>query len=286
MKKLFLKGKSMKPFFKEGDILVYQEIDKNNILKNDVIVFKRNKSSEPVVHRIVEVKKSNNERIFITKGDNAKYSDKPVLEDQILGVVEGKIKKGKLIKLSRKSENIKSALALIYLRTKLIIYRNLYHLSPIILNSVLSKFIKMSTKKRKNHDEYYFFNKKVAIYDKEQHNYQWIHYCFNNKPERFINFININMTENKDDVIKSNPDIIFRTEDDEGLIYNPKTGTIQILNETGVYIYKLLDGKHTKGDIITKLFNKFEIEDEDKAEKDFDVFIEKLISDNLIGVLK
>ncbi len=279
MKKLFLKGKSMKPFFKEGDILVYQKI--NNILKNDVVVFQMEKSSESVVHRVIEVKILNNDRIFITKGDNAKYPDKPVYVDQILGLVTGKIKNGKFIKISRKKEKIKSFLALIYLRTKLILYKILYHLNPIIFKLSLSKFIKMSFIQKEDQYEYYFFNKKVAIYNKEQHNYQWIHYCFIKNTERFINFINKNMSEKKLNVMKRNPDIVYRTEDDEGLIYNPKTGEMKILNETACFMYSLLDGKKSKEDIVDKLINEYDIEKE-IAIKDVENFLKDLSEKKLI----
>ena len=42
-----------------------------------------------------------------------------------------------------------------------------------------------------------------------------------------------------------NPDVVLREEDEDGgLLFNPDTNQIRVLNHTGLFIWKLCDGSH------------------------------------------
>jgi radical SAM protein with 4Fe4S-binding SPASM domain len=76
--------------------------------------------------------------------------------------------------------------------------------------------------------------------------------------------------------IKRNDNIIFREEGEAGLLCNPDTGGVTILNETGKFIWPRLDGGKNREDIIEEMLESFEVSDKQKAAEDFDGFIQEL----------
>ncbi len=54
--------------FNKGDIMILYSPDKAVV--GDVIVYLTAQRSDPIIHRIVEIKEENNKRFFYTKGDN------------------------------------------------------------------------------------------------------------------------------------------------------------------------------------------------------------------------
>ncbi|MBW1995035.1 MAG: SynChlorMet cassette protein ScmD [Deltaproteobacteria bacterium] len=62
----------------------------------------------------------------------------------------------------------------------------------------------------------------------------------------------------KKEKIKASPSIVLREEfDDQTLLYDPDTGDTFALNPVGVYIWKLLDGRHTEREIVNATINRF-----------------------------
>ena len=48
-----------------------------------------------------------------------------------------------------------------------------------------------------------------------------------------------------------NNDVVLREEDPDGaLLFNPDTNQIRVLNKTGLFIWKLCDGKHDLSSIV------------------------------------
>lgn len=77
----------MKKGFNKGDILFIVGANPEKLEVGDVIVFNANQRF-PVIHRIVEIDVSGNERIFSTLGDNNQAqlpSEKEISEEQIIG---------------------------------------------------------------------------------------------------------------------------------------------------------------------------------------------------------
>lgn len=81
----------------------------------------------------------------------------------------------------------------------------------------------------------------------------------------------------------ANPEIVFREEDKEALLFDPKTGEIKLLNETGSFIYKLCDGRHKREDIVREIIENFEIDDEERVKGDLDRFLKGLQDKGYVG---
>ena len=81
----------------------------------------------------------------------------------------------------------------------------------------------------------------------------------------------------------ANPEIILEKEDDGVLLFNPDTGEIKILNETGAFFYERLDGKTPVKDVIKELCAIFDGITRDEAEKDIADLLEELIKYKLVA---
>ena len=83
---------SMNPAIYKGDAVIYEsriDIDDYNV--GDVLVFK--KDSKVVVHRIIEIKNIDGEKIFYTKGDNNNGPDGyPITEKDVLGLCKKRVR--------------------------------------------------------------------------------------------------------------------------------------------------------------------------------------------------
>ena len=80
---------SMEPIFTRGDAVIVEKLDdeeKNKLKKGDIIQYQVDKTV--VIHRIIKVKKEDNKKVYILKGDNNNAKDpKPVYMEQIMGKV-------------------------------------------------------------------------------------------------------------------------------------------------------------------------------------------------------
>ncbi len=54
------------------------------------------------------------------------------------------------------------------------------------------------------------------------------------------------------------------------------------LNETGKFIWKLLENDITKEEIVDKMLEVYEGVERSLVEKDVDIFVEKLVRDNIL----
>ncbi len=78
---------SFKKGFNKGDILFIIGTPADKLKIGDVIVFQTNKAN-PIIHRIIKIKKQNNTLIFSTMGDNNNGQlnvEKEINENQIIG---------------------------------------------------------------------------------------------------------------------------------------------------------------------------------------------------------
>ena len=56
-----------------------------------------------------------------------------------------------------------------------------------------------------------------------------------------------------------NPNLVLRVEDDNcGLLFDPDSGTVQMLNDTAIEIWQRLDGKRTLREILDSLQQVYE----------------------------
>lgn len=86
-----LRGNSMEPTLKEGDILCVKEINSQDMRPKDIICFVIDPDDFPVVHRVLYILKHKEQITVITKGDNNIYEDRPYVfkpEQKILKVIK------------------------------------------------------------------------------------------------------------------------------------------------------------------------------------------------------
>ncbi|MBM3247913.1 MAG: PqqD family peptide modification chaperone [Candidatus Omnitrophica bacterium] len=76
--------------------------------------------------------------------------------------------------------------------------------------------------------------------------------------------------------LKANSKIVFREETDDALLFDPDSGNIKVINETGKFIWANLDGKNDEDSLVKKIMDKFDISDEQKAREDLGKFLEDL----------
>mgnify|MGYP000238681516 CR=1 FL=1 len=84
----------------------------------------------------------------------------------------------------------------------------------------------------------------------------------------------------------ADPEVVFRDEGEDGaILFHPVTGEVKILNETGAFIFKLCDGKHTKEDIIRNVIEAFEAQSPDEVVKDVENFLKETREKELVGLI-
>jgi len=84
-----LRGTSMKPLFRNGDILIIQTefIDRENLANGTIIVF-HGRNNLTICHRIINIYHDEQGVFYLTKGDHNQYHDgNAVRPEQIIGVV-------------------------------------------------------------------------------------------------------------------------------------------------------------------------------------------------------
>jgi len=84
-------------------------------------------------------------------------------------------------------------------------------------------------------------------------------------------------------MIIANPLVVLREEfDDWAVLFDPDSGNGFVINPVSLYIWKLLDGKHTIKDILEQLRNDCDNVPDD-AEIYIQEFIQELINRGLAG---
>jgi len=72
---------------------------------------------------------------------------------------------------------------------------------------------------------------------------------------------------------KANSKIVFREESEGALLFDPDTGMVKVLNDTGKLIWANLDGKTSQDSLVEKIKKAFDISDEKKIREDLDKFL-------------
>lgn len=84
-----------------------------------------------------------------------------------------------------------------------------------------------------------------------------------------------------------NPDVVLREEEQEGgLLYNPDTNQIRVLNATGLLVWQLCDGSHPLPDIAAALAESFDGAPEGQVGSDVEAFIQDMQDHGFIGVVE
>lgn len=71
-------------------------------------------------------------------------------------------------------------------------------------------------------------------------------------------------------------DIVLREEDDGAFLFDPIQDVLQALNDTGVFVFKELNGKNSIDDIVKKVLSQYSEVESDAVKKDVEAFIEQM----------
>jgi len=82
----------------------------------------------------------------------------------------------------------------------------------------------------------------------------------------------------------ANPIVVLRQEfDDWAVLFDPDSGEAYGLDPVSVFIWRLLDGKHTPREILGKLHQECEDDIPDEAPDHLREFVEDMVSKGLVG---
>jgi SynChlorMet cassette protein ScmD len=97
------------------------------------------------------------------------------------------------------------------------------------------------------------------------------------------NYWRLPMTPKKSNTPVANPMLVLREEfDDWAILFDPDTGDAFGMNPVSVFIWKRLDGKHSKQEILKELRQNCEDVPEN-AEQDVNDFLQELIKRGYAG---
>lgn len=86
-------------------------------------------------------------------------------------------------------------------------------------------------------------------------------------------------------LLKQKPSLVWREVDDGVVIVSPAGGEVRALNKLGSTIWTMLDGSKTAEAIVTELKSNYPAVPEEQLQNDFMVFIESLVSRQLVEEL-
>ena len=82
----------------------------------------------------------------------------------------------------------------------------------------------------------------------------------------------------------ANPIVVLREEfDDWAVLFNPDTADAVGTNPVGVAVWKLMDGKRTLEDIVSKIESSFE-DTPDAAPREIAAFVDRLAESGFVGL--
>lgn len=86
----------------------------------------------------------------------------------------------------------------------------------------------------------------------------------------------------------TNPDVVLREEDEDGaLLFNPDTNQVQVLNATGLFIWKQCDGAHDLATIVAAMEQAFEeAPAADEVAQDVREFVKGMAAVGFIGAVE
>lgn len=84
-----------------------------------------------------------------------------------------------------------------------------------------------------------------------------------------------------------NPDVVLREEDpDGGLLFNPDTNQIRVLNHTGLFVWKLCDGSHDLQAILAGIQETYDGVPEDQVIDQIKTYVDEMVTSGFIGIFE
>ena len=83
-----------------------------------------------------------------------------------------------------------------------------------------------------------------------------------------------------------NPDVVLREEDPDGaLLFNPDTNQIRVLNNTGLFVWKLCDGSQGLPGFVAAMQESFDQVPEDQVTSQVTDYVYDLVTAGFIGTV-
>jgi len=89
-----LEGGSMRPAFRDGDLLLMKKVPPASLKPGNVIVFDSPGFQKTLIHRIIGFREAGSERLVLTQGDRSGRPDEPVCQQFIKGRVSARLING------------------------------------------------------------------------------------------------------------------------------------------------------------------------------------------------
>ncbi len=121
-----LKGFSMYPTLKPGDVGLVEKCRPETLKIGDIVVFKSNNIL--IGHRIVDIKTKNGETIFIAKGDKNLNNDAPFTSNELLGKITSFERNNRRKKINSQVMNFRRFSALYFPSFALRIYNFMFRI--------------------------------------------------------------------------------------------------------------------------------------------------------------
>jgi len=88
-------GGSMRPAFRDGDLLLMKKVPPASLKTGNVIVFDSPGFQKTLIHRIIGFREAGSERLVLTQGDRSCRPDEPVSQQFVKGRVSARLINGK-----------------------------------------------------------------------------------------------------------------------------------------------------------------------------------------------
>lgn len=84
-----------------------------------------------------------------------------------------------------------------------------------------------------------------------------------------------------------NPDVVLREEDEDGgLLYNPDTNQVKIVNTTGLYIWKQFSTTNQLNPVVAAVTANFEEVPAADVHNDVKEFLDGMLENGFIGIVE
>jgi hypothetical protein len=84
-----------------------------------------------------------------------------------------------------------------------------------------------------------------------------------------------------------NPDIVLREEDEDGgLLYNPDSNQVKVVNATGLFIWKQFGVPNHTEVVAAALLAAYEDAPKEEVDSDVQEFLEGMLANGFIGIVE
>jgi hypothetical protein len=84
-----------------------------------------------------------------------------------------------------------------------------------------------------------------------------------------------------------NPDVVLREEDEDGgLLFNPDTNQVKVVNSTGLFIWKQFGAVQEVTTVIAAIQTEFEDVPQEMVAADVQAFLNEMLQTGFIGIIE